>query len=176
MQHSSKGRSENGLYPLKLGRTSQKDTKSFTSFIGIRTTSLVWHFRLGHPSLDIVNRLVKDTSLLVSSFNFNKNSVCKSCQLSKSKQQPSNIYNCISKQPLDLIHFNVWTSPIKSISGYKYHVIFIDDFSRFTWIYPLYHKSEVFEHFVKFKILVENQFSSKIKQFQSDEGSEYNSL
>jgi hypothetical protein len=38
----------------------------------------------------------------------------------------------------------------------KYHVIFIDDFSRFTWIYSLHAKSEVFEHFVKFKLLVEN--------------------
>jgi hypothetical protein len=23
---------------------------------------------------------------------------------------------------------------IQSVSGYKYHVVFIDDFSRFTWI------------------------------------------
>jgi hypothetical protein len=110
------------------------------------TTYLVWHFRLGHPSLDIVNRVVKGTSFLASSFNFNKNSVCKSYQLGKCKQQPSNV----SKQPLDLIHSDVWTSPIQSISGYKYHVIFIDDFSRSTWIYPLLHKSELFEHFVKF--------------------------
>jgi hypothetical protein len=53
------GRSENGLYHLKLGRTFQKNTKSFIAFIGIRTTSLVWHFRLGHPSLDIVNCVLK---------------------------------------------------------------------------------------------------------------------
>jgi hypothetical protein len=169
------GRSENGLYPLTFGRTFQKGTKTFTTFIGIRTTSLVWYSRLGHPSLDIVNCDVKDTSLPVSSFNFNKNLVCKSCQLGKCKQQPSNISNRVSKQPLDLIHSNVWSSPIQSIRGYKYHVIFIDDFSRFTWIYPLHHKSEVFEHFVKFKILAENQFTSKIKQLQFDGGDEYNS-
>jgi hypothetical protein len=49
------GRSENGLYPLRLGGNLHKRHKTFTAFIGIKTTSLVWHFRLGHPSLDIVN-------------------------------------------------------------------------------------------------------------------------
>jgi hypothetical protein len=59
---------------------------------------------------------------------------------------------------------------VQSISGFKYYVVFIDDWSRFTWIYPLHRKSEVFENFIKFKLLVENQFSTKIKQIQSDGG------
>jgi hypothetical protein len=37
------------------------------------------------------------------------------------------------------------------------------------------HKSECFANFVKFKLLVENQFTSNIKQLQSDGGGEYNS-
>jgi hypothetical protein len=35
------GRSENGLYPLQLGRNSHKGTKLFTAFVGIKTSSLV---------------------------------------------------------------------------------------------------------------------------------------
>jgi hypothetical protein len=49
------GKSENGLYPLRFGGTLPKGTKTFTALLGIRTTSLMWHFRLGHPSLDIVH-------------------------------------------------------------------------------------------------------------------------
>jgi hypothetical protein len=64
---------------------------------------------------------------------------------------------------------------VQSISGYKCYVIFVDDWSRFTWIYPLPYKSKVFENFVKFKLLFGNQFSSKIKQFQSDGGGEFTS-
>jgi len=82
----------------------------------------------------------------------------------------------ISPQPLELIHKDIWTSPVLSVSGYKYHVVFIDNFSRFTWIYPLHHKSKVFENFVKFKLLVEKQFSTQIKQLQSDGGGEYTSM
>ena len=81
----------------------------------------------------------------------------------------------MSTQPLELIHTDVWTSPILSISGCKYYVVFVDDYSRYTWIYPLYNKSDVFQSFVKFKLLVENQFSSIIKQLQSDGRGEYNS-
>jgi hypothetical protein len=75
------GRSENGLYQLHLGRNSHKGTKTFIALIGIKTTSLVWHFRLGHPALEVVNHVVKNQLLPISSFNFNKTSSCISCQL-----------------------------------------------------------------------------------------------
>lgn len=96
--------------------------------------------------------------------------------LVKSKKLPFSSSTHISTKLLQLIHTDVWTSPVQSVSGYKYHVVFIDDFSRFTWIYPLYTKFAVFDHFVKFKLLVENQFSTTIKQLQSDGGGEFNSL
>jgi hypothetical protein len=40
----------------------------------------------------------------------------------------------------------------------------------------MHQKSEVFTNFVKFKLLVENQFTSHIKQLQTDGGGEYNSI
>jgi hypothetical protein len=101
------GRSENGLYPLRLRGNLHKNTKTFVAFLGIRTISLIWHYRLGHPSLDIVNRIVKEKSLSVSNFDFNKSASCDSCQLGKSKKQPSHASNIISYQPLDLIHMDI---------------------------------------------------------------------
>ena len=53
-----------------------------------------------------------------------------------------------------------------SLSGYVYHVSFIDDFSRKTWIYFLKGKNEVFGKFKEFKALVENLSKKKIKIFQ----------
>ena len=105
-----------------------------------------------------------------------KDVVCHSCQVGKSKNLPFSFSTCISTKALQLIHTDVWTSPIQSVSSCKYHVVFIDDFSRFTWIYPLYTKSVVFDHFVKFKLLVGNQFSTTIKQFQFDRGGGFNSV
>ena len=57
-----------------------------------------------------------------------------------------------------------------SIKGY---VLFVDDFSRYSWIFPVQFKHQVFDIFFKFKLLVENMFLSKIKAFQSDGGWEY---
>jgi transposase InsO family protein len=169
------GKSENGMYPLRFGKKkTHLGSKDFTALIGIKTSSLVWHHRLGHPSSDIVTRIIKDNKLPTSSFDLNK-TICSSCQLGKGKKQPFHASNRITTSPLHLIHTDLWTSPIASITGFKYYVAFIDDFSRYTWIYPLHQKSETFHTFVKFKDLVENQFSTKIKQLQSDGGGEYTS-
>jgi hypothetical protein len=93
--------------------------------------------------------------------------------MAKSKKLPFLDSHLISTHPLVLIHSDVWTSPIMSPGGCKFYVLFIDDHSRFSWLYPLRHKSEVLSCFVKFKNLVENLFSCKIKQIQTDNGGEY---
>jgi len=73
--------------------------------------------------------------------------------------------NWVSTKPLELIHSDVWTSSIASLSGCKFYVLFIDDYSRFTWLYPILNKSDVYASFVKFKLFAENLFSTTIKQF-----------
>jgi hypothetical protein len=61
-----------------------------------------------------------------------------------------------------------------SVGGCKFYVIFIDNFSRFTWLFPFKQKSEVFNCFVRFKIRgVENQFSSSIKQLLTGNDGDY---
>ena len=52
-------------------------------------------------------------------------------------------------------------------------VTFIDDFSRFTWVYFLRAKGEVFSVFQRFLALLETQFSASIKVLRSDSGGEY---
>ena len=170
------GKSENGLYPLRLQRNSLHGNRAFTALLGIKTSSLVWHFRLGHSSFDVVSRVVKHNHLPLSCNDFNKNVVCTSCQLGKSKRQPFHSSTHLSTTPLQLVHTDIWTSPVQSMSGCKYYMVFIDDFSRYTWLSPLYNKSEVLTCFVKFKLMAENQFSTTIKQLQSDGGGEYTSL
>jgi transposase InsO family protein len=52
-------------------------------------------------------------------------------------------------------------------------VTFIDENSRYTWIYFLRHKSDVKSLLRDVWNLVETQFSTKIKKFKSDNGGEY---
>ncbi|GJR55106.1 ribonuclease H-like domain-containing protein [Tanacetum coccineum] len=73
----------------------------------------------------------------------------------------------------EIIHSDIWTSPIPSESGIKYYVIFLDHFSHFVWVYPLHKKSDLFDNFVAFCAYVNKQFNVDIKALQCDHGGEY---
>ena len=64
-------------------------------------------------------------------------------------------------------------APVTSHANCKYFVTFIDDYSRFTWIYFLHSKDEVFSVFKIFHAHIQNQFSAQIKILRSDNGGEY---
>ena len=75
---------------------------------------------------------------------------------------------------LDLIHSDVdGPIPTTSINGCRYLLTFIDDCSRYLWIYLMKHKSEVFDIFKYFKAMIENCFSKNIKPIRSNKGGEY---
>jgi hypothetical protein len=82
----------------------------------------------------------------------------------------------VSTAPLELVFSDVCGLASESIGRKKNYVSFIDDFSKFVWIYTLKHKSEVFERFQDFQNLVERSFNQKILAIQTDWGGEYQKL
>jgi hypothetical protein len=74
----------------------------------------------------------------------------------------------MSKAHLELIFSDVWGAALKSVGQNKYYMSFIDDFSKFVWLYPIKTKYEVFQRFHEFQQLVECQFNKKILALQSD--------
>ena len=84
-----------------------------------------------------------------------------SCQLGKQPALSFNNSESISNNFFELIHSDVWgPSPVASIGKSRYFVIFIDDYSRYSWIFPMKSRSET-------------QFSKRIKTFRSDNALEY---
>ena len=78
-----------------------------------------------------------------------------------------------SKRLLEVIHNDVLTTKIKSIGGYNHYVSFIDDHTRKMWVYFMKHKSEVYNHFKKFRAMVEKEEDMHIKVLRSNGGYEY---
>ncbi|CAH9096980.1 unnamed protein product, partial [Cuscuta europaea] len=150
---SSQARHNGHLYPISLNPSSP------LALASIPSPGPVWHRRLGHCG-ETVLRLLRSRKLISSSSNFEHD--CISCHLGKPQRLPFSDASHTSSAPLQLIHFDVWKSPVLSNLGFKYYVCFIDDFSRFTWVYPLRTKNEVIHQFRVFKDLVENLFHSKI--------------
>ncbi|EOY17272.1 Uncharacterized protein TCM_036420 [Theobroma cacao] len=81
-----------------------------------------------------------------------------------------------AKNKLELIHSDVdGPMSVESLFGSKYYLIFIDDMSKFCWIYIMKAKSQMFEFFLTFKAKVELEISCKIKTLRSDNEGEYTS-
>jgi histone deacetylase 1/2 len=133
-----------------------------------------WHHHLGHPSFRIVEKVLRDYKLPCS-FDSNKD-VCDACQKGKSHQLPYLISTSVSSHPLELVFSDVWGAAPESAGRFKYYVSFIDDYSKFTWVYLLKYKSQVFEKFRDFQNLVERDFDHKIIVVQTDWGGEYEKL
>jgi hypothetical protein len=85
---------------------------------------------LGHASSSQVQQLVSRGLLgLVSKDNFD----CVSCQLGKQLALPFHNSESMSTGIFDLIHNDVWgPSPIISIGGFRYFVMLVDDYSRYS--------------------------------------------
>jgi histone deacetylase 1/2 len=82
----------------------------------------------------------------------------------------------VSTIPLELVFSDKWGPAPTSVGRHNYYVSFIDDFSKFTWIYLIKKKYDVFQVFHNFQALVEQQFGRKILALQSDWGGEYEKL
>ena len=70
---------------------------------------------------------------------------------------------------LDLIHSDICElNDILTRGGNRYFITFIDDSTRYTYVYLLKHKDETFNMFKIYKAEVENQLGKKIKILKSD--------
>ena len=63
----------------------------------------------------------------------------------------------------------------ESLSGAEYFLTFIDDTTRYVWVYVLKRKDQVFERFLEWKALVEKSTGRKLKALRTDNGGEYTS-
>lgn len=131
-----------GLYPLPAAAFCHKQALNVS--IATEPSLERWHCHLGHPSYSVVQQVVNKIKLPHNSSESRVESVCDSCQKGKSHQLPYPRSSSQSSAPLELVFSDVWGHACDSFGNNKYYVSFIDDFSKFTWIYLLWHKSEVF--------------------------------
>ncbi|KAK0594583.1 hypothetical protein LWI29_036706 [Acer saccharum] len=140
--------------------------------------SWLWHRRFGHLNFHGL-KLLSQKNMVVGlpTCIEDKDGVCEGCALGKHHRQafPKEVA-WRAKKALELVHTDVW-GPMSTPSNgnNRYFILFIDDFTRMTWVFFMRQKSEVFTIFKKFKSFVEKQSGNYIKILRSDRGKEYNS-
>uniref|UniRef100_A0A2N9J182 Integrase catalytic domain-containing protein n=1 Tax=Fagus sylvatica TaxID=28930 RepID=A0A2N9J182_FAGSY len=177
-----KGLSKNGLYPIHTLPSSPSMSPSasasppISAFLSSKNKWQLWYHRLGHPSDRVLVSVIPALSSCISVSNKHVQHHCKHCLIGKMHRLPFTHSQFQSTQPLELVHSDVWgPAPVNSCNGYKYYLLFVDDFSRFSWLFLLKSKSEVLNTFKHFKATVENQLSKSIKFLRTDCGGEYTS-
>ena len=188
-----RGLSKNGIYPIYSRNflkpivfhstsvsPSPQSTQSscFPTALHVNKVNnwLLWHHRLGHPINKVLTNALSsvDASCILSITESITH--CKHCLNGKMHQLPFDKSDFKASKPLELIHSDVWgPTPTTSINNFQYYVLFVDDYSKFTWLFLLKFKSDVFEVFKYFKATVDNQLDSKIKILRTNRGGEFTS-
>uniref|UniRef100_A0A452XXK2 Uncharacterized protein n=1 Tax=Aegilops tauschii subsp. strangulata TaxID=200361 RepID=A0A452XXK2_AEGTS len=85
-------------------------------------TGEMWHRRLGHPGRASLSHLAQhflpDCNKLPSPSHS-----CEACQLGKQPRLPFSHSSTVTTFPFQIIHCDLWTSPVARCSGYKYYLI-----------------------------------------------------
>ncbi|XP_050126329.1 uncharacterized protein LOC126603501 isoform X1 [Malus sylvestris] len=127
------------IFPTLLN----KGAISSLAFLGHAVKSSLWHQRCGHPSNDILAAMLWNSNISCNSDVTSK--VCSHCISGKMSRLPFTDRVDRVVIPFHKIHSDVWgPSPVVSLQGFRYYVSFINEATRFVWIFSLMNKSGVF--------------------------------
>lgn len=157
---------------LKINRPSANSCNSKCSYN-------LWHKRLEHRSRDKFvelkkHNMVHDVSLL-QKIQINDN-LCEACTNAKihrlDRRKPKNKTDI--DRPLQIIHSDI-CGPITplAISGHRYSMLFIDQFTHYCVTYLATHKSDLPTNFKDYTNKSEANFNSKMVHLYIDNGTEY---
>jgi histone deacetylase 1/2 len=107
------------IYTLQL-----PSTPSSPCVLVATPSPTTWHRRLGHLGAATLHHLAQDSSIICNSKPDNV-PLCHACQLGRHVRLPFTSSTSRASQNFDLIHCDLWTSPIVSVSGFKYYLIIV---------------------------------------------------
>ncbi|XP_075100974.1 uncharacterized protein LOC142176701 [Nicotiana tabacum] len=134
--------------------------------------NVLWHNRLGHVPFVKMKNITSIPANFSPKQPFNHTIYSMARQERLLFPQKTSTTNRIFEH----LHVDLWASyHVPTHDRYKYFIIMVDDYSRFTWTHLLSSKSNALEILKNFMNLVENQFGVIVKSIKSDNGLEFTS-
>ncbi|KAH9101741.1 hypothetical protein AeMF1_021597 [Aphanomyces euteiches] len=117
----------------------------------------------------VVDGLSLSKSDLVGSYSCDAREIAKAKRMSYKNTHPYR-----AQVPLERVHIDK-SGPITppTFGGMVYYELYVDEASRFKWLFLLKSKSETLDNFKKFHVYAERQFGRKIKTIMTDNAQEY---
>src|ERR1700693_4678884 len=98
---------------------------------------------------------------------------CEVCAKGKASRHPFPISSSHASDLLELVHSDLIRPFPVSLGRAKYAATFVDDKSRYIWVFLAENKSDTFQIFKTFVTRVENETGRQIKILRTDNGGEY---
>jgi hypothetical protein len=119
-----------------------------------------WHRRLGHLSFNLLYRL-SGLGLLqgLPLLKFESDLVCAPCRHGKMiAASHSSVNTMMTEHPGQLLYMDtVDFSRVRSMGGKWYVLVIVDDYSRYSWVFFLESKDQVFKHFWLLALRLNNE-------------------
>ncbi|GJY67048.1 retrovirus-related pol polyprotein from transposon TNT 1-94 [Tanacetum coccineum] len=140
------------------------------------TKSWLWHRRLNHLNFGTLNELARKNLVRgLPMLKYNKDHLCPSCQLGKSKKasHPLKAENT-NTEVLHTLHMDL-CGPMRteSINGKKYVLVIVDDYTRFGWVRFLRTKDETPQVIEKFIVKTQRALNATVRFVRTDNGTEF---
>ncbi|GJV26366.1 retrovirus-related pol polyprotein from transposon TNT 1-94 [Tanacetum coccineum] len=172
-----KGYLDEGLFKLIVvtddNVINNNNAGTSTASVYMIDPSFLWHFRLSHVNFRSLQRMINLGMLPKCS----KDKISK-CEICVESKYTSHSHKSIEKsnEILGLIHTDLCDFKATPSRGEKnYYITFINDCSKFCYVYLINTKDEALNMFKTYKAEVENKLDKKIKNLRSDRGGEYES-
>ena len=129
----------------------------------------LWHKRIGHISKDKVERIIKTNILPALKNDLGTWVDCCRGKMTKIRKKTA----VRSSDLLEVIHTDISGPYTETLCRNFYIITFIDDYSRYGYLYLIKEKAESLDKFQIFQTEVEKQLGKVIKVVRSDRGGEY---
>ncbi|CAI6010746.1 unnamed protein product [Closterium sp. NIES-65] len=149
--------------------------------------TLLWHHRLGHPSLPRLRGMA--SRVLVSGLPQSLPPLpsgpgpsCVPCVEGRLRAAPHSSQFPPTEAPLQTLHMDVWgPAPVRGQGHERYFLLVVDDYSRYTSVFPLRSKGAVTEVLIDWireaRLQLRRSFGSDfpVLRLHSDRGGEFSS-
>nr|GFA80466.1 putative ribonuclease H-like domain-containing protein [Tanacetum cinerariifolium] len=179
-------RNEDGVDLLTGDRSSNLYTIAFNEVASNSSTCLLakafssqswlWHQRLSHLNFAIINNLVKHNLVQgLPKMKFEKDHLCSACEQGKIHRKHHKSKTAFaSNKPIYLLHMDLCgPMRVQSINKKRYVLVFVDDYSQYTWVFFLHSKDEASEVIISFIKKTQVNLQLQVQRVRTDNGTEF---